>query len=73
MTDKTSIDLRTLAIHAGEAPKEGLGEIAPPISMSASFHAHPDGVQFSAAALGEEAPFFYTPRPTRRFANWRRS
>ncbi len=53
-------DLATLAIHAGEAPQGGHGEIAPGIAMSTSFHAHPDGVEFSAEALGDEVPFFYT-------------
>lgn len=60
MSDKPAPDLRTLAIHAGEDPSEGLGEVAPSIAMSTSFRAHPDGVQFSAEALGEDSPFFYT-------------
>ncbi len=60
MTERDAIDLRTLAIHAGEDPSADLGEIAPAIAMSTSFKAHPDGVQFSATALEEDAPFFYT-------------
>ncbi|MEQ8651303.1 MAG: aminotransferase class I/II-fold pyridoxal phosphate-dependent enzyme [Kiloniellales bacterium] len=60
MSDRPTPDLRTLAIHAGEDPSEGLGEVAPSIAMSTSFRAHPDGVQFSAEALGEDSPFFYT-------------
>ncbi len=60
MTDRDVIDIRTAAIHQGEEPQAGLGEIAPGIAMSTSFKAHPDGVQFSATALEEDAPFFYT-------------
>ncbi len=60
MSDKPPIDLRTLAIHAGEETKEALGEIAPAISMSTSFRAHPEGVQFSAEALSSDSAFFYT-------------
>ena len=50
----------TAALHAG-APDHVLGgPIAPPLIPSTSFYAEHGTAGFSAAELGEDAPYFYT-------------
>lgn len=53
------IDIRTLAVHAGEVPDPVTGASAPNIVMSTTFIAAPDA-GFSVEGLDEETPFIYT-------------
>ncbi|MBH0237740.1 trans-sulfuration enzyme family protein [Methylobrevis albus] len=50
----------TLALHAGDGPRELGAAATPGPTLATSFFTHPDAVGFSAADLGEAAPHFYT-------------
>ncbi len=54
-----SYGLQTQAIHAGETPDPVTGASAPNISMSTTYVVSDASAQFSANALGDDAPFVY--------------
>jgi methionine-gamma-lyase len=56
---KVQHGFQTRAIHAGESPDPVTGASAPNISMSTTYVVSDASAQFSANALGEEAPFVY--------------
>ena len=60
MSDDEKKDLKTVSIHAGEAPDALWGAISPPIVLASSFAVDPDAVGFSALDYDEEAPYFYS-------------
>ncbi len=51
-------DVRTRLVQAETDSEEG-APLNTPLVMSTTFRAHPEGVGFSAADMGEESPFFY--------------
>jgi methionine-gamma-lyase len=57
-TDKAH-GVQTRAIHAGETPDPTTGASAPNIAMSTTYVVSDASAQFSANALGEDAPFVY--------------
>ena len=59
MSDKTMLNIQTLAIHAGETPDPATKASSPNLVMSTTFVADADAT-FSAEALGDNAPYFYT-------------
>jgi O-acetylhomoserine/O-acetylserine sulfhydrylase-like pyridoxal-dependent enzyme len=61
MIDKNGkYGLQTRSIHAGETPDPSTHASAPNIVMSTTFVVDDASAQFSANALGEDAPFVYT-------------
>jgi cystathionine gamma-synthase/methionine-gamma-lyase len=56
----TKVLPETVALHAGEPARSLGGPVSSSIVASTSFYAAPDAVGFSAAALTEAAPHFYT-------------
>lgn len=50
----------TLALHAGDPPRQPGGPVAPGPVLASSFFTHPDAVGFSANDLAEAAPHFYS-------------
>ena len=51
--------IQTQAIHAGEIPDPTTGASAPNIAMSTTYVVTDASAQFSANALGDDAPFVY--------------
>lgn len=51
--------VQTQAIHAGETPDPATGASAPNIAMSTTYVVADASAQFSANALGDDAPFVY--------------
>ena len=49
----------TLALHAGDGPRQVGAPLNPPPTFSASYHSHPDAVGFSATDMTAESPYFY--------------
>jgi methionine-gamma-lyase len=61
MFDKRAkLGFQTRAVHAGESPDPATHASAPNIVMSTTFVIDDADAQFSANALGEDAPFVYT-------------
>jgi cystathionine gamma-synthase/methionine-gamma-lyase len=52
-------DVRTRLVQADADSEEEGAPLNTPLVLSTTFRAHPEGVGFSAADMGEESPFFY--------------
>lgn len=50
----------TLALHAGEPPRQVGAPVTPPPHLATSFFTHPAAAGFSANDLTEDAPHFYS-------------
>ena len=60
MSDSEPLAFRTRSIHAGEPAEAAHGAVEPSLVLSTNFVADPATVGFSAEALTEDSPYFYS-------------